>query len=1108
MEENDNDKINIKKYKKAKKCDPNTNSDIATMPSGAFALSSNNEQIPDFNEDFQNDEIPILVQSIPEEKKLIKNQPVKAQLLHEENLPNEKEFDIIVNPLHEYEKNDAEAKMPQYSEIFPFSKTSILEPYLFSSLEIIKIYPKKDKALPGKEVYKISLNSGENLILKCENFDFDREQKKMDTLNREFYIGKTFSGFSENVVKTFDVQQYKDFENKKIRVEILMEYGGPSLEAQKLNTQEILLIISQFIRVCEIMEKVGIAHFDLKPANMVFDPHTQILKIIDFGTSISFYETPEIIRKNIGDYYSRVTGFTEVFAPPEVFVSGKVADIIKSVIPMKFDVFCFGTTCLYLILSQHDLKKKLFDRDISEKEHSEFIQRMQEILMMLDEKYLMPLLKRCLEYKPENRPSFTEIKTEFMNIVKNHYDMKDVSKEKKNKINHLDLINMYIDLRRTELAARHFELYISEKDEDFDINNAIKAADGLFEKYFGQGNEEKTTEMFDKLIDCTIKIYNIPDSELIKAYKIFAIRCSNLGLITKMKSYFKQALKLIKKNPNTKYDDLYEEYKNLGERFSASNSPENSIKYYLKACNMLIKMGKEISEETSKLYELIAEQYLASELPKEKYFEYYISSILIKQKIDEETKFSLIDQFKNIALSFRSYNLLEESVDVYEKYLSENKPKFKEGFLPDLKEYKKIVDKLNNEEEDSEENDNFDEEIAKLIKEYGENSLEVYEKYKNKGFQISIHSQYERALEYFNKCLKIIQEGHPKNYLELMHSYRVIAEQYIAMKENDIAQEYFNKILDVAIKIPKDLYGEFKEIVKCLATKYEISKELNKYQEYIYLKGLEFLKGKIELENYVSLYRNIENFYFEIGQKDIAMKYFYTEIELYKANYGEYSKELIDYYESSAIYFDGYEMEDLALEYRQKAVQIAEKLYGINSENTINSYRNLIWQYQTMNKTLEVIEYRLKIIEFCKKNRGESNEDMLSSLLNLSHDYLKANLKEKAVLAFEKHINIAEKLYKNDDEKLMKFYEDAGNNYEKLELYEKAIEFYLKQLEMYKKTYGEDYSAIRLIYKNISEIYTKMKNPEKSAEYMKKYENVKNILKSQGVSYFEEDDKD
>ena len=122
-----------------------------------------------------------------------------------------------------------------------------------------------------------------------------------------------------------------------------MKYSGLPLddliEEDKLNEENIKFILYQCLLLFEQMEKLNITHGDIKPNNIIIDPKSLQVTVIDWG----FVDvTPQ---------FSRNTSVTEGFHSPEVFLDG-----IHN--PLT-DIFSLGMTFLYYYTRQNSYREAL-----------------------------------------------------------------------------------------------------------------------------------------------------------------------------------------------------------------------------------------------------------------------------------------------------------------------------------------------------------------------------------------------------------------------------------------------------------------------------------------------------------------------------------------------------------------------------------------------------------------------------------------------------------------------------------------------------------------------------------------------------------------------------
>jgi len=139
-------------------------------------------------------------------------------------------------------------------------------------------------------------------------------------------------------------------------------------------------------------------HRDLKSKNVLIEQNSWIAKLCDFGFA----------RETTGEMTFKVG--TDAWMAPEV-MQGNVYDY-------KADVFSFGII-LYELMTRSKPFKRLPKNSFNFEEN--------EFLNIIKEKTaanppLEPILKlslRCIEYDPNNRPSFKELLNDFQEIYKN-----------------------------------------------------------------------------------------------------------------------------------------------------------------------------------------------------------------------------------------------------------------------------------------------------------------------------------------------------------------------------------------------------------------------------------------------------------------------------------------------------------------------------------------------------------------------------------------------------------------------------------------------------------------------------------------------------------------
>ena len=134
-----------------------------------------------------------------------------------------------------------------------------------------------------------------------------------------------------NVVKYYDL-----FESGQ-KIYLIMELGGVSLDSVVASTIEPVMIqsiIRQLLEVTLYLSSEMVAHHDIKPANILFDPETDRLLLCDFGVAEQY--GPDGCKSFFG---------TPTFQAPEI--AGNVTGVTYD--GPKAEVWSIGVLLYYLV---------------------------------------------------------------------------------------------------------------------------------------------------------------------------------------------------------------------------------------------------------------------------------------------------------------------------------------------------------------------------------------------------------------------------------------------------------------------------------------------------------------------------------------------------------------------------------------------------------------------------------------------------------------------------------------------------------------------------------------------------------------------------------------
>jgi len=257
---------------------------------------------------------------------------------------------------------------------------------------------------------------------------------------QEYYFSLTTSPFNPHIAAPLAIDYKIEVAKKKgsdsyMYIEIIFEYAGISLSNIKPLTIELTYnLMRQSANALFLLHNLGIAHFDIKPDNLVYDSKKDLLKIIDMGSAFGRGNKSKLAAttKKLNE---KVREATLEFAPPEVLsIENPLASNRKLGLSLPaIDVYYWGMSFFAVLTDRKnaDLKKYYTKyRSKSEKEYKEFMKAVKDNCDLVKpkdstEKNLLSViigwLDRALKYEPKERP---EIK-----VVIN--EMKKFEEEKK-----------------------------------------------------------------------------------------------------------------------------------------------------------------------------------------------------------------------------------------------------------------------------------------------------------------------------------------------------------------------------------------------------------------------------------------------------------------------------------------------------------------------------------------------------------------------------------------------------------------------------------------------------------------------------------------------------
>ena len=184
-------------------------------------------------------------------------------------------------------------------------------------------------------------------------------------------------------------------------------------------------------------------------------------------------------------------------------------------------------------------------------------------------------------------------------------------------------------------------------------------------------------------------------------------------------------------------------------------------------------------------------------------------------------------------------------------------------------------------------------------------------------------SKYDRAMDYYQRALRISQKQYGENSAEVVTCYGNIGEMYDVLGDYDQSMKYHEK----ALAICRGVYGEqHAEVAKCysgIGLVYEVRDNYAEALKY-YEKTLEIRKmvlGETH-PDLASSYNNIGMIYHYQGEYEKSMEYLEKALTILKNAYGETNRFVAQSYNNiGTLWYDKGDY-DKALECFSKALEI------------------------------------------------------------------------------------------------------------------------------------------------------------------------------------------
>lgn len=337
---------------------------------------------------------------------------------------------------------------------------------------------------------------------------------------------------------------------------------------------------------------------------------------------------------------------------------------------------------------------------------------------------------------------------------------------------------------------------------------------------------------------------------------------------------------------------------------------------------------------------------------------------------------------------------------------------------------------------------------------FGTEHQDTAASYNEIGVIYKAKGELEKAIEYYEKALRINEKVLGKEHSEIATNLNNIGAVYNDKGEYDMALEYYG----MALLIREKVFGREHPVI-------------------------------------ATSYNNLGFVYGNKGEYDMALEYHEKALRIEEKLLGIDHLSTATSYNNIGCIYDAKGDFNKALSFFKKALEVREKRLGFNHPDTAQVYNNIGLVYSEKGDNNKAGYYYRKAIEIYEKVLGTDNVSTASSYNNIGMLYFKNAEYDMALEYHEKALAVYKKVLGTNHISTATSFNNIGLVYEKKEENGKALEYYDKAKVIYERVLGTNHQSTATIYYNIGMVFFKNGEYDKALEcFEKAFEVFMNVL--------------
>ena len=189
---------------------------------------------------------------------------------------------------------------------------------------------------------------------------FVQNLEQISEIFQEYHLARAASLISPHIASPLSLDFVVDMTKDRaslshLHIQIIFEYGGVALNELQLTTiEQIYNLMRQSANALFLLHSLEITHFDIKPANMVYDARKDLLKIVDMGSAFGGFNQKRLGATTTVNLEGKVRSATLEFAPPEVLLmeKGSTEELNLELSLAAVDTYCWAMSFFAILANR------------------------------------------------------------------------------------------------------------------------------------------------------------------------------------------------------------------------------------------------------------------------------------------------------------------------------------------------------------------------------------------------------------------------------------------------------------------------------------------------------------------------------------------------------------------------------------------------------------------------------------------------------------------------------------------------------------------------------------------------------------------------------------